>query len=207
MAYCSGRPTRPKCTIRPRLRPRPPPRVTGLDAAHSRNPRDRHRRPNLQRVRRARLHDSRGASANLGLAAPGRFHVLAGRARLPRQHLAVADCRSWASARGASACLASRRHPARRHQRFAPLDATQAGCCPRPYSGSSTAPSSTAHSEGEVRTGRWVRGIAVGRECVSADRCRLILFGGSVGDTFGQRRTFILAARVRLKCPELPAAG
>jgi hypothetical protein len=47
-------------------------------------------------------------------------------------------------------------------------------------------------SEGEVRTGRWVRGIAVGRECFLLTLAGLILFGGSVGNTFGQRRTFIL---------------
>ena len=54
-----------------------------LGTRHGSNLRDRHRKPDPQRVRRARLHDTRGASANLGLAAPGRFHVLAGRARHP----------------------------------------------------------------------------------------------------------------------------
>ena len=43
--------------IRTRLRLRRPAPLTGLDVAHSRDLRDRRRRPNPQRVRRARLHD------------------------------------------------------------------------------------------------------------------------------------------------------
>ena len=51
----------------------------------------------------------------------------------------------------------------------------------------------------------------MGRECVSADRCPLILFGGSVGDTFGQRPTFILGlsgfAAASIACGLAPTAG
>ena len=61
--------------------------------AHSRDLRDRHRRPDPQRVRGARLHDTRGTGVNLGLAAPGRFHVLAGRPAIQRRDLAIQTSR------------------------------------------------------------------------------------------------------------------
>ena len=49
------------------------------------------RRPDPQRVRRARLHDTGGAGANPGLVAPGRFHVVVRKAEGGKRHQGQSD--------------------------------------------------------------------------------------------------------------------